>query len=223
MAFFPFQSIKASSRGRGCSEAVRGKLSAHPPAVQGCAQCCRAEQCWAQWLLRGSWGLSPVLSIMTLYIALIGDGKQLCYGKNCVQLQWEALLLCWAYHHSYTAPSQDVPSWQKRCSSWSASVLQMFAHTSPCSSKQQSTTSFGSKGRHCACWAKPWRRLHWWQMELKADEQSLAAVRIRGMAAYMGLERVNMLTTFMSQLYAFNKHLIWIINVHFPKKSILML
>lgn len=45
-------------------------------------------------------------------------------------------------------------------------------------------------------------------MELKADEQSLAAVCIRGMAAYMGLERVNMLTTFMSQLYAFNKHLI---------------
>lgn len=45
-------------------------------------------------------------------------------------------------------------------------------------------------------------------MALKADEPSLATVHIRDVAAYAGLAHVNMLTTSVSQLYAFNKHLI---------------
>lgn len=44
-------------------------------------------------------------------------------------------------------------------------------------------------------------------MALKADEPSLATVHIRDVAAYAGLAHVNMLTS-VSQLYAFNKHLI---------------
>lgn len=58
----------------------------------------------------GAGGLSPVLSIITSYTALIGDGKQHCYGKNCMQLPREAVLLC--LNHTLHLPrlSQDGKS-----------------------------------------------------------------------------------------------------------------
>lgn len=128
-------------------------------AVQGCAQCCRAELCWAPRLLRGSWGSFSSFEYHNLL--------------HCINWWWQTALLWKKLHaaskrgsaampQSYTAPSQVVPRWQKPCSSQCTSVLQMFAHTSPCSSKQQSTTSFGNEGRGFACWAEPWSSLHWW-------------------------------------------------------------
>lgn len=187
-------------------------------SVKRCAGLCSLLQSWAvlsTTAAAGSWGSF--------------SSFEYCNLLHCINWWWQTALLWKKLHaasmrgsaampQSYIAPSQGVPSWQKPCSLWCTSVLQMFAHTSPCSSEQQSTTSFGNEGRRCACWAKPWSSFHWSQMELKADEPSLATVHIRDVAAYVGLEHVNMLTTCMSQLYAFNKHLIWIINVSSPKK-----